>query len=541
MSHPGITVSTILEHANESDLKRILGKKTLDLLVLLDSSLAKGNELNEVAKQLVDPLDAINYKSTRQQLIHLLPIEKAHELADRLLLQKSNNIYNDLIEHSNKPQNLETIQKFFGAVPEERAPELIRPSVETIKPNYPLFLHQLDAAHRVREQLYHLPHKVVLHMPTGAGKTRTAMHVVANHLKSKGPTLVCWFAYNSELLDQAAEAFEEAWSNLGDRPLQLVRFWGDRSPALDKVDDGIIIAGLGKMYAAYNKDTTILQKLGDRATLTVVDEAHQAIAPTHRWVTEGIHTKQPKNALLGLTATPGRTWTDINEDRQLSDFFENSKVTLRVEGYNDPVSFLIREGYLAKPDFRSLESTSEIAFEQQEKSSISEEDEIPNFVLEKLGEDEHRNVMIIRELETMMHKHNRILLFAASVDQAKLISSVLSARGYKSDVVTGETPKGKRQRIIRRFRSNDPQPIVLSNYGVLTTGFDAPNASAALIARPTRSLVLYSQMVGRATRGPKVGGNERAEIVTVVDTKLPGFGSVVEAFHNWEDIWNEHE
>lgn len=81
--------------------------------------------------------------------------------------------------------------------------------------------------------------------------------------------------------------------------------------------------------------------------------------------------------------------------------------------------------------------------------------------------------------------------------------------------------------------------MVVVNYGVLTTGFDAPATSAAVIARPTRSLVLYSQMVGRATRGTRAGGNEKAEIVTVVDPHLPGFGSVADAFKNWEDVWYE--
>ena len=57
--------------------------------------------------------------------------------------------------------------------------------------------------------------------------------------------------------------------------------------------------------------------------------------------------------------------------------------------------------------------------------------------------------------------------------------------------------------------------MIVVNYGVLTTGFDAPAISAAVIARPTRSLVLYSQMIGRATRGTRAGGNAEAEIVTV--------------------------
>jgi superfamily II DNA or RNA helicase len=79
--------------------------------------------------------------------------------------------------------------------------------------------------------------------------------------------------------------------------------------------------------------------------------------------------------------------------------------------------------------------------------------------------------------------------------------------------------------------------MVLCNYGVLTAGFDAPQTSAAIIARPTKSLVLYSQMVGRATRGPRAGGHSDAEIVTVVDTTLPGFGEMIDAFRNWEDVW----
>ena len=75
------------------------------------------------------------------------------------------------------------------------------------------------------------------------------------------------------------------------------------------------------------------------------------------------------------------------------------------------------------------------------------------------------------------------------------------------------------------------------NFGVLTTGFDAPLTSATLIARPTKSLVLYSQMVGRAIRGKIAGGNDIAEIVTVVDTAMPGFGDLSTAFMNWEDVW----
>jgi superfamily II DNA or RNA helicase len=108
-------------------------------------------------------------------------------------------------------------------------------------------------------------------------------------------------------------------------------------------------------------------------------------------------------------------------------------------------------------------------------------------------------------------------------------------------VVTSDSTSIERNRVISRFklsRAENPNPMVLCNFGILTTGFDAPEISCAVIARPTDSLVLYSQMIGRAIRGPKSGGNEVSEIVTVIDDGLPGFGDLSEAFLNWEDVWN---
>jgi superfamily II DNA or RNA helicase len=296
----------------------------------------------------------------------------------------------------------------------------------------------------------------------------------------------------------------------------------------------LLVAGFGKLHALYRRDPNMILRLGDRANLTVVDEAHQAIAPTYGSLISFIVGKRPGNALLGLSATPGRTWSDIARDAELSAFFDNRKVTIEVEGYANAVDFLTDNGFLARPDFRVLEFAADAKDRMQaEHAAIRTEEDLG----EALARNDRRNVEIVRVIEELATRHRRIIVFAAGVPHAHLLSSVLTLRGTEAHVVTASTDRLARERILRRFKGNGVESQVVCNYGVLTTGFDAPMTSAAVIARPTRSLVLYSQMVGRAIRGPKAGGNATAEIVTVVDTDLPGFGSVADAFVNWEDVW----
>ena len=277
-----------------------------------------------------------------------------------------------------------------------------------------------------------------------------------------------------------------------------------------------------------------------RSSLVVIDEAHQAVAQTYQLVLDALVVPYEKTALLGLTATPGRTWADINTDAQLAKFFAQQKVTLEIPGYDNPIDYLVEEQYLAQANYRSLFYESGIELSPQDLNRINTELDIPQYILHWLAEDEQRNLRIILELEALAQHHHRIIVFNTSVEHAQLITSILRLRGFNADAVTGNTPKSEQERIIQNFKDDQPQTKILCNYGVLTTGFDAQKTSAAVIARPTKSLVLYSQMVGRAIRGLKAGGNATAEIVTVVDSQLPGFGSVASAFHNWEDVWRKN-
>lgn len=538
-SAPGLSISALLAQARDPSLHDLVGSSVIDVLKLLDPELTRGVALRNLATRVIDPARSMRERAVRDRLLDLLPLPKARELAAKLHVRVDASLYARLRQAAADPANESALFSFFGIVDEVRAPLAARPSRQIVNAGYGLFDHQRKAAQRVQGFLARAPRKVVLHMPTGAGKTRTAMHIVADHLCTVGPTLVCWLAQSAELLEQAASEFERAWSHLGDRPVDLLRMWGNDSPSLEDARDGLLVAGLAKLNALHGRDVNMMLRLADRASLTIMDEAHQAIAPTYRALITTLHEKRPRNALLGLTATPGRTWSDIAEDAELAAFFDNTKVTLEVEGYSDPITFLIEEGYLARPTFRTLNSHAGFKLSDRDVADMATALDIPLSILEGLAGDHQRNLRIITTLEEMMPRHRRIIVFSATVTHARLLAAILLARGHNADVVTGETDTTSRERAIRRFKSADPKPMVLCNYGVLTTGFDAPATSAALIARPTRSLVLYSQMVGRATRGARAGGNATAEIVTVTDPDLPGFGSVAEAFSNWEDVWHE--
>ena len=536
---PGIALQTLLRNSKESALRDLIGPSIVDTVRGFAPDLASGGRLGELAARLIEPSRALRDAKMRERIIRMLPLPKARELGQRLGAKDGRMLYDNLCSKAADNAVLEVLYSFFGVVRDPRAPADISPDTMKASADYALFDHQRAAAERVMDALGDTPRKVVLHMPTGAGKTRTAMHIVATHLRQHEPTVVCWLAQNAELLDQAADEFEKAWRYLGNRETNLVRFWGHRKPDVLDTCDGVIVAGLGKMSALDNRDPATLLRLADCVSLTVIDEAHQAIAPTYAAILTALYSKRPRNALLGLTATPGRSWSDITEDRKLSDYFDGRKVTLEVEGYEDPVTFLIDQKYLARPVFRTLNSAAGNKLSDADVNELSSAIDVPEQILDRLGTDTQRNLKILSAIEDLLRRHRRVIVFAPSVENARMLTAILSLRGHEAFVVTGESNVSERERTIRRFRSSANLSMVMVNYGVLTTGFDAPATSAAVIARPTRSLVLYSQMVGRATRGTRAGGNEEAEIVTVVDPHLPGFGSIADAFKNWEDIWNE--
>lgn len=523
---------------DDEDLAELLGRSAVRLVRALDEDATSARGLSQLASKLYPPSVMLRNKEKRNLLLESLPMEDAEALASQVC-GSLEDPWKHLISRAFRPgsSDEQALFRFFDLeIPRDNTGESTPFRVE-VDTQYGLFPHQRRAVKDLVKYLSSDPsHRVMLHMPTGAGKTRTAMHAASTALRAVEPSIVIWLAFSEELCEQAAEEFERAWGNLGNRPTSVYRFWGGRKLDIDNVQDGFLVMGLQKAFSRSTNDVQFLAKLADRATLVVLDEAHQAVAPTYRHVIDRLVDRHEATQLLGLSATPGRTWNDPEKDAELSAIFARNKVTLCVEGYENPVDYLIDEGYLAQPHFESLEHAG-VELSPQEVEQLNGHLDIPAALLDRLATDEKRNLVIIDRLEQLAKNHKRIIVFAATVQHAYLLATVLQAQGLAASAITATTDTAERHRLIQQFKAADDDARVLCNYGVLTTGFDAPTTSAALIARPTSSLVLYSQMIGRAIRGRLAGGNEQALIVTVVDTNLPGFGQIQDTFTNWEDVW----
>ena len=535
----GMSFDQLMSRADDFVLQQLVGGDVVRLLRHIDPALASPGKLRNLVKKIKTPSDLLRDTQSRTMLLELLSPSAATELLECLGVQSNGDSYVTLEKLNIRKGSVreKKLFSFFGQnVVEENTDERF-PSTYLTSANYELFQHQRHAVFDTKKILASDRNRVLLHMPTGSGKTRTAMNVIAEHLRSNEPTLVIWLAYSEELCEQAIEEFTEAWSHLGNRAIDILRFWGTHELNFSLTFDGFLVAGLGKIHNLAMRSIASIANLADKTSLVIVDEAHQAIAPTYKLVLDVLVEKRLATGLLGLSATPGRTWNDIDEDLKLAKFFQKQKVTLKIVGFDNPIEYLIEEGYLARPEFTPLYYDSGNDLSPEDLCDIQDHLDIPASLLERLAKDEQRNLRIVQRIEQAIRFHRRIILFAASVTHARVLAAILQARGVVSEAITAKTSRLERQRIINGFRGSREESVVLCNFGVLTAGFDAPRTSAAVIARPTKSLVLYSQMIGRALRGKLAGGNEKAEIITVVDTNLPGFGDVAESFMNWEDVW----
>ncbi len=393
---------------------------------------------------------------------------------------------------------------------------------------------QREIANRVRALLDDpRDRRGLIALPTGAGKTRVAVQALVEGAREdgfEGPVL--WIADRDELCEQAVQAWAEIWRVFGpSHPLHISRFWSGNEAA--PVEDAfhVIVATIAKLTASI--DEPGYQWLSN-VQCVVVDEAHTSIGTSYTSVLNlvglGRSQRRDQAVLIGLTATPYRG-TSAEETERLVVRYGRRRLDLEVLG-DSPELTLQKMGVLAQVDHEVLEGV-DVHLTPAELHELERLRLLPRGAEQRLGASVERNRTLLESIRSLPADWP-ILLFATSVQHAQTMAALLTLEGTRAAAVTAETSPGVRRGYVSAFK--DGQIRVLTNYGVLTHGFDAPSVRAVYIARPTYSPNVYQQMIGRGLRGPLNGGKERCLVVNVEDT-ISQFGEML-AFHHFDYLWS---
>jgi ATP-dependent helicase IRC3 len=314
-------------------------------------------------------------------------------------------------------------------------------------------------------------------LPTGAGKT-----VIFSHLplvKSNSlPMLV--LAHRAELLYQAQDKI--SWSNPN---LTIEIEQGENHAGYTDV----VIASVPTLGRAESE--RILKYPKDYFKSIVIDEAHHSAAPTYRRILDYF----TPDFILGVTATPQRS-----DNTRLTDVFQEIV-------YYKTIQDLIQEGYLSPLVGYRIKTDTDISGVQTNDG---------DYILSQLEDaidNPSRNATIVAGYNDLV-PNTKAIVFAAGVQHANNLALSFRKEKISTQVILGNTPTEERQQILSDFKSGNIK--VLINVGVLTEGFDEPSVQAILLARPTRSTLLYTQIVGRGTR--LYEGKTHCTVIDFADT-----------------------
>ena len=218
-----------------------------------------------------------------------------------------------------------------------------------------------------------------------------------------------------------------------------------------------------------------------QADLLIFDEAHRARGRTR----EHLIGLYPEAVLLGMTATPCR-----GDGRGLGNLFD-----VMVEA--PQVAELIVGGYLVKsrvyapvdPDLKGVRT------------------EKGDYVISQLAGRMNTDALV-GDIVEHWHKHGeqrRAIAFAVDVAHSVAIRDQFLRAGVPAEHLDGETPIPEREAILGRLASGETK--VVSNCMVLTEGWDCPPVGCCILARPTKQMGLFRQMIGRVLR-PAAGKSD---------------------------------
>lgn len=267
---------------------------------------------------------------------------------------------------------------------------------------------------------------------------------------------------------------------------------------------GIFSAGLKRKeiqhqvtFASVQSVSANLDAFRNEYSLIIIDECHRVSGEQtsqYQTIIELLRQQNESLKVLGLTATPyrlGMGWIYRYHHRGFVRGEEDKPFQHCI--YELPLSYMINQGYLTRPDL------VDAAVAQYDFSALSQNrfGEYPEKEVNQLL-SKHQRVTrsIIEQVMELAADRKAVMIFAATVDHAREITGYLPES--QTALITGSTDHKTRDALIRHFKQQQLKYLV--NVSVLTTGFDAPHVDFIAILRPTQSVSLYQQIVGRGLR-----------------------------------------
>lgn len=436
--------------------------------------------------------------------------------------------------------------KILAGIPTDHGE--IKRSVEYFEPKRrvpPLVEYQKEIKEKLLNILKNNEEKTrcMISLPTGGGKTRVAVEAFLEWMQYRFDEnkFMIWIAQSEELCEQCISCIEELWKDTEFiLPLKVYRYFSKYTfPEDEELTGGVIIASINKLY--YNiKDERISYVLANTGTM-IIDEAHRATTLMYDELLQEAKLATEGNLfpICGLSATPGRnTVIDDSDVNKLVEMFQMNLITPEFSGdekyQRNPIAYFKEQKYLSKVNHIIIDSGFEYRMTDDEVKQLKEKNEYSQSFLKTLSRDSKRNLFIIQRL-LRIKKGQPTLIYACTVEHAIFLSTIMNALGRRSSSISSDTNKTERRIIINEFTNG--RIDFLFNYGVLTTGFDAPKTRNIVICRPINSNILYEQIIGRGIRGKKFGGTEECDVIDFSDN-IHNFGEQ-KAFMRFKEYWDK--
>ncbi|WP_303188435.1 DEAD/DEAH box helicase [uncultured Clostridium sp.] len=330
--------------------------------------------------------------------------------------------------------------------------------------------YQVECVNKIKEMKE--GEKKIAFLSTGAGKT-----VIMSYVASLETGRVLIVVDQDELRGQTIDKLSIFI------PKEEI---GSVQGKYDEVDKRVIVAT--RQSLTHGKSTRMERMLENgEFDLLMVDECHRAVSQ-YKKIVDRITT----NKVLGFTATP---W--------------NSELNKVFDGfvYEKDILSLIKEGYLVSPRCFTVRTNVDLSNVHTVAGEFNQGE------LDKVVNIESRNKLIVDKYLEIASDRNKVLCFCTSIEHAEEIANTFNVYGIKAKNVDISLSKEERDSTIKAFRNGEI--TVLTNVGILTTGVDIPDINCIIMARPTKSKMLYVQCIGRGLR--LFDGKEDCLILDIVD------------------------